>query len=129
MDTSEDDNCFLSKVYMATKDNDWKSRLGMVYSTNPDFEFVTEDEPEKETLEKNRQKLRVFIEKKNRGGKTATVVKGFVGTEEDGKELTRLLKTRCGVGGSWKDGEIIIQGELKEKVTALLLKEGYTQTK
>lgn len=114
---------------MGAKDNDWKARLGMVYSTNPDFQFETDEEDEPETLDKNQQKLRVFIEKKNRGGKTATVVKGFVGKEDDCKDLVKLLKTKCGVGGSCKDGEIIIQGEIKEKVIELLKKEGYTQTK
>lgn len=114
---------------MGAKDNDWKARLGMVYSTNPDFQFETDEEDEPETLDKNQQKLRVFIEKKNRGGKTATVVKGFVGKEDDSKDLAKLLKTKCGVGGSCKDGEIIIQGEIKEKVIELLKKEGYTQTK
>lgn len=114
---------------MGAKDNGWKARLGMVYSTNPDFQFETDEEDEPETLAKNQQKLRVFIEKKNRGGKTATVVKGFVGKEDDCKDLAKLLKTKCGVGGSCKDGEIIIQGEIKEKVIELLKKEGYTQTK
>lgn len=114
---------------MGAKDNDWKARLGMVYSTNPDFNFETEEEEEEETLDKNKQQLRVCIEKKNRGGKTATVVKGFVGTESDRKELAKLLKTKCGVGGASKDGEIIIQGEIKEKVIEILKKEGYTNTK
>lgn len=109
--------------------NDWKKRLGMVYSTNPDFHFETEEETEQETLPKQQQKLRVSIEKKNRGGKTATIVKGFVGKEEDLKELGKILKTKCGVGGSAKEGEIIIQGELKQKITDILIKEGYSQTK
>lgn len=111
------------------KNNDWKDRLNVVYSTNPDFHYETEEESQQETLPKDKQNLRVFIEKKNRGGKTATVVKGFVGGEEDLKTLAKLLKTRCGVGGAAKESEIIIQGELKEKVTELLKKEGYTRTK
>lgn len=114
------------------KKNDWKDRLNIVYSTNPDFAYETEGEEgeeEPETLEKEKQNLRVFIEKKNRGGKTATVVKGFAGTEEDLKELAKLLKTRCGVGGAAKDGEIIIQGELRDKVVELLKKEGYVRTR
>ena len=81
------------------KNNDWKDRLGMVYSTNPDFNFDSETE-EQETLPKNQQKLRVNIEKNGRGGKTVTLVKGFVGTEADMKDLGKLLKTKCGVGGS-----------------------------
>lgn len=111
------------------KNNDWKDRLNVVYSTNPDFRYETEEDNEQETLSKDKQNLRVFIEKKNRGGKTATVVKGFIGSEDDLKALAKLLKTRCGVGGAAKDGEVIIQGELKEKVTELLKKEGYTRTK
>ena len=101
--------------------NDWKKRLGMVYSTNPDFQFETENVVEQETLPKQQQKLRISIEKKNRGGKVATIVKGFIGSENDLKEL--------GVGGSAKEGELIIQGEFKQKIIDILIKEGYTQTK
>lgn len=111
------------------KNNDWKDRLNIVYSTNPDFAYQTENEDEQETIEKEKQNLRVSIEKKNRGGKTATVVKGFTGSEADLKDLAKLLKTRCGVGGAAKDGEIIIQGDLREKVVELLKKEGYVRTK
>ena len=100
----------------------------MVYSTNPDFSY-TFDEEETETQPKQQQKLRVQIEKHNRGGKTATVIRGFSGTDNDLKELAKWLKTRCGVGGSAKDGEIIIQGELREKIIELLQKDGYTQTR
>jgi translation initiation factor 1 len=84
---------------------------------------------ENETLPKQQQKLRVSIEKNYRGGKTVTLVKNFVGTEDDLKELGKLLKTKCGVGGSCKDGEVLVQGDFKEKVIELLKKEGYTQTK
>jgi translation initiation factor 1 len=111
------------------KKNDWKDRLNVVYSTNPDFHYETEDAPEDETLPKQQQRLRVSIEKKGRGGKTVTVVTGFVGSEEDLKELGRMLKSKCGVGGSSKDGEILIQGELKQRVIDLLKAEGYSQTK
>ena len=111
------------------KKNDWKERLNIVYSTNPDFSYDTAEEEEQETLPKNTQKLRVRIEKNHRGGKTVTIVSGFVGTEADLKELGKLLKTKCGVGGSAKDGELLVQGEFKEKVVELLKKEGYTQTK
>lgn len=114
---------------MKLKDNDWKSRLGMVYSTNPDFAFETEEAPEEETLPKSQQRLRVAIEKKNRGGKTVTVVKGFVGTDSDLKDLGKLLKTKCGVGGAVKDGEILIQGEWRERLVALLKQEGYSDAK
>ena len=94
------------------KNNDWKERLNIVYSTNPDFNYQTEDEEEIETPEKKNQKLRVSIEKKGRGGKTVTLITGFTGREDDLKELGRTLKTKCGVGGSAKDGEIIIQGAM-----------------
>ena len=109
--------------------NDWKSRLNVVYSTNPDFQYTTDEKEEIETLPKQQQKLRVSIEKNHRGGKTVTLVKNFVGTDDDLKELARLLKTRCGVGGSAKDGEIIIQGDFKPRVIEILKQEGYTQTK
>ena len=111
------------------KTNDWKDRLNVVYSTNPEFRYEREEEIEEETLPKNQQKLRVSIEKKGRGGKTVTVVSGFTGTEDDLKELGRLLKSKCGVGGSAKDGEILIQGDLKPRVVELLKSEGYSQTK
>ena len=80
-------------------------------------------------MPKQQQKLRVSIEKNHRGGKTVTLIKNFIGTDEDIKELGKQLKTKCGVGGSVKDGEILIQGEFKEKIIELLKKEGYTQTK
>ena len=111
------------------KKNDWKERLNIVYSTNPDFSYDVGDEVEEETLPKNQQKLRVRIEKNHRGGKTVTIVSGFVGGEADLKELGKMLKTKCGVGGSVKDGELLVQGEFKEKVVELLKKDGYTQTK
>lgn len=114
---------------MAARDNDWKARLGMVYSTNPDFVFDTGETEETDTLPKAEQKLHVAIERKGRGGKTVTVVKGFEGREDDLKALGRLLKTKCGVGGAVKDGEILIQGEWRERVAALLRAEGYTRTK
>ncbi|MDY3267178.1 MAG: translation initiation factor [Phocaeicola sp.] len=111
------------------KNNDWKDRLNIVYSTNPDFKYETDEEENTETLDKKQQKLRVSIEKKGRGGKTVTLITGFVGNDNDLKELGKLLKTRCGVGGSAKDGEIIIQGEFKQRIIDILKAEGYTQTK
>lgn len=113
---------------MAKKDNDWKSRLGMVYSTYPDYVYEA-DSTETETLPKQQQKLRVRIEKNHRGGKVVTIVSGFVGSDDDLKELGRFLKTKCGVGGSQKDGELLVQGDFKEKVVQLLKSDGYTQTK
>lgn len=111
------------------KNNDWKDLLNIVYSTNPNFSYETIEEEANETLLKNQQKLRVSIEKKGRGGKTVTLVKGFVGTDNDLKALSKLLKTKCGVGGSVKDTEIIIQGDFKQRLVDLLKAEGYTQTK
>ena len=109
--------------------NDWKDRLGVVYSTNADFQFTTDDMEEPETLPKHQQRLRVSIEKNGRGGKVVTIVKGFVGSADDMKSLGKYLKTKCGVGGSAKDDEIIIQGNLKEKIIALLKADGYSNTK
>ena len=111
------------------KSNDWKDRLNVVYSTNPDINYECIEEEQAETLPKNQQKLRVGIEKKGRGGKTVTIIKGFIGSEEDLKDLGKLLKTKCGVGGSAKEGEIIIQGDFKQRIIELLKAEGYTQTK
>ncbi len=105
--------------------NDWKERLGMVFSTNPDFEYTTTQEEEATTLAPAEQDLRVWLDRKHRGGKTVTLVKGFVGTEADLAELGRMLKSKCGVGGSAKDGEIIIQGDHRDRVVDLLTKAGY----
>lgn len=110
------------------KNNDWKDRLNIVYSTNPDFSYEKIEE-EVDTLPKNKQKLRVSIEKKGRGGKTVTIIKGFIGNDEDLKELSKLLKIKCGVGGSTKDGDIIIQGDFKQRIIDLLRTDGYTQIK
>lgn len=106
-------------------DNDWKSRLGVVFSTNPDFHYQTNEEPEAETLEPSKQKLVVKIDRKGRAGKQVTLVTGFVGNEDDLKELGKMLKVKCGVGGSAKDGEIVIQGDFRDRVTELLKSAGY----
>lgn len=111
------------------KKNDWKERLNVVYSTNPDFSYETEDTQEPETLKPAQQKLRVQLDRKNRGGKVVTLITGFTGTEDDLKDLGKFLKTKCGVGGAAKDGEIIIQGDFKLRILELLIKEGYTQSK
>lgn len=112
-----------------TKNNDWKDRLNVVYSTNPDFRYETHDEEEASTLPPSQQKLRVQLDRKNRGGKVVTLVTGFTGSDDDLKELGRLLKSKCGVGGTAKDREIIVQGDFKQKVLDLLKQAGYTQTK
>ncbi len=106
-------------------ENDWKSRLGVVYSTNPDYQYTTEEAPRQETLPPGKQRLVVSIDRRNRGGKQVTLVSGFKGSEEDLKELGRTLKTRLGVGGSAKDGEITIQGDFRDKVVSLLQEAGY----
>ena len=109
--------------------SDWKARLGVVYSTNPDFNYDNGEAEEVATLPKQQQKLRVWRDTHGRGGKVATVVRGFVGSEADLDELSKLLKRKIGVGGSAKDGEIIIQGENRDRVHNILLAEGYSQTK
>ena len=106
-------------------ENDWKSRLGVVYSTNPDFQYQTEGEQEAETLPPAKQRLIVGIDRRNRGGKQVTLVSGFVGKADDLKELGRALKTKLGVGGSAKDGEITIQGDFRDKVVSILQAMGY----
>ncbi|MBD3580982.1 translation initiation factor [Flavobacterium selenitireducens] len=97
---------------------------GFVFSTNKDFEFDA-DESTDETPEAGKQRLEAHLDKKNRGGKVATVIKGFEGSEDDLKALGKLLKTKCGVGGAAKDGEIIIQGNFRDKVMEILKAEGY----
>jgi translation initiation factor 1 len=102
-----------------------KNRIDVVYSTNPNFNFDHEEELEEETLDPGNQLLYVSIDRKQRGGKEVTLVEGFVGTDDDLKDLGKLLKSKCGVGGTAKDGEIIIQGKFKDKVAELLEAEGY----
>ncbi len=103
--------------------------MNVVYSTNPDYNYEMNEEEEQTTLPSAQQRLRVQLDRKNRGGKVVTLVTGFVGTDNDLKELGKLLKSKCGVGGSAKDGEIIVQGDFKQRVIELLKSEGYTQTK
>lgn len=106
-------------------ENDWKQRLGVVYSTNPDFKYEKESVMEEETLAPEKQKLTVSIDRRCRAGKQVTLVSGFVGSDSDLKELGKTLKVKCGVGGTAKDGEITIQGDLRDKVTELLCAMGY----
>ncbi len=106
-------------------DNDWKARLGVVYSTNPDFKYETSQEEEATTLPPAKQRLIVGIDRRNRSGKQVTLITGFVGTADDLKELGRVLKTKLGVGGSAKDGEITIQGDFRDKVVSILQGLGY----
>jgi translation initiation factor 1 (eIF-1/SUI1) len=106
-------------------ENDWKARLGVVYSTNPNFQYQTEGNVEEETLPPAKQRLIVGIDRRNRGGKQVTLVSGFVGKADDLKELGRALKTKLGVGGSAKDGEITVQGDFRDKVVSILQQMGY----
>ncbi len=106
-------------------DNDWKARLGMVYSTDPNYRFATQEEPEVELLPPAQQQLRVWLDRKQRAGKVVTLVRGFVGPDDALQELARLLKTRCGVGGTAKAGEIVIQGDHRDRVVEILTEKGY----
>lgn len=106
-----------------------KKRVGVVYSTSPDFEYDDVQEAEAETLPRQQQPLRLNMERAGRGGKTVTLVKGFVGSEADLNALCKLLKQKCGVGGAAKEGEIIIQGDHRQRLLEILKKEGYTGTR
>ena len=109
---------------MAKKINDLSDLGGFVFSTNKDFDFDT-GSSSAETLPPEKQHLEAHLDKKNRGGKIATVIKGFQGSDDDLKTLAKMLKTKCGVGGASKDGEIIIQGNFRDKVMQILSDEGY----
>lgn len=106
-----------------------KNRKGIVYSTNPDYEYDYFEDETQETLPPQQQNLRVLIDRKQRKGKEVTLVTGFVGSSDDLKDLGKFLKSKCGVGGSAKDGEIIIQGNHRDKVLQLLIAEGYKAKK
>ena len=120
---SEDVISLFFKLFSMAKSK--KERINVVYSTNPNFSYQEEEEDVQDTLPNNQQKLYVSIDKKQRAGKEVTLIEGFVGLEEDLKELGKVLKTKCGVGGSVKDGEIIIQGNFRDKIIELLKKDGY----
>ena len=109
--------------------NDWKKRLDIVYSTNPDYHYQKEDEESEATLPKEKQLLRVSLDKRNRKGKAVTLVTGFRGSEEELQELGKLLKMRCVAGGSAKQSEIIVQGVHRTKGLDILQKEGYAKSR
>ncbi len=109
--------------------NDWKKRLNIVYSTNPDYHYNEDGDDVVETQPKDKQMLRISLDKRNRKGKAVTLITGFVGSEDDLQSLGKMLKTKCGVGGSAKDGEIIVQGDNRQKVLEILQKEGYAKSR
>lgn len=102
-----------------------KNYTGVVYSTNPDFSYQSEETTPQATLSPFQQKLVVQLDKKQRNGKQVTLITGFVGTEDDLNALGKTLKTKCGVGGSAKEGEIIIQGDHRQRVVVYLTQAGY----
>ena len=104
---------------------DWKERLGVVYSTNPDFDFQKDENESSDTPPPAKQNLRVQLDKKQRKGKSVTLITGFNGSEDDLGALAKLLKTKCGVGGTAKNGEILIQGDFCNKVLEILQQLGY----
>ncbi|QNR84421.1 translation initiation factor [Pedobacter riviphilus] len=109
---------------MKPKKNSLSDLGGIMYSTNPEFEYE-EEVDNTVTSPNNQQDLRVMLDKKNRGGKAVTLITGFKGRTEDLEVLGKMLKTKCGVGGSVKDGEIMIQGDVRDKVMGILQKDGY----
>ncbi len=109
--------------------NNTKTFNSFVYSTDPNFKLEDDQQEEEETLLPEEQKVKIRLEKKHRGGKTVTLIENFVGTNEDKEELGKKLKTSCGTGGSVKDGEILVQGDNREKVLQWLLKNGYKNSK
>lgn len=119
--------CLINEMNM--KKNDWKDRLGVLYSTNPDFQYETNEVEEEETLPKEKQALRIALDKKGRGGKVVTLITGFRGTNDDLAALGKELKVKCGVGGSAKEGKIILQGDFRQKALELLQKAGYTKSR
>jgi translation initiation factor 1 len=112
-----------------SKKNDWKTREGVVYSTNSEFNYEHSQREEQPTLPPAQQLLRVMLDKSGRAGKQVTLITGFVGTFADLEALTKLLKAKCGVGGSCKEGDMLIQGDVRDKVVAILTKEGYKARK
>lgn len=104
---------------------DWKDRLGVVFSTNPDFNFENSSDGQDENISPSEQLLYVSLDRKKRKGKAVTLIEGFKGSEDALKDLAKQLKQKCGVGGSAKDGEILVQGDFRDKIARILEQEGY----
>lgn len=102
-----------------------KNRNGFVYSTNPDFKIDNNEAEENKTLPPEKQNLRIELDRRNRAGKSVTLITGFIGTNDALESLAKMLKTKCGVGGSAKDGEILLQGDFRKKAGEILQKENY----
>ncbi len=102
-----------------------KNKKNIVYSTNPDYQFEYDEDTVEDTVPNNQQTLRVLLDKKQRKGKVVTLIEGFKGSSDDLKELGKTLKSKCGGGGSAKDGEILIQGDHRDKIMDLLKADGY----
>jgi translation initiation factor 1 len=120
---------FCPLTLFAKSMTDWKDKLKFAYSTNPDYKPEEDETQQTKTLDPNKQDIRVWLEKKNRGGKVVSIISGFIGSDDDLKELGKILKTRCGVGGTAKDGEIIIQGDFRDRIIGILLDLGYKKVK
>jgi translation initiation factor 1 len=114
---------------MKPKKNSLSDLGGIMYSTDPTFQYTPDEEPASEKLSNNQQDLRITLDRKNRGGKAVTLITGFKGTNEALEKLGKTLKTKCGVGGAAKDGEILIQGDFRDKILEILHKEGFKAKK
>ena len=120
---------FCPKIHHRMSKNKKPDQLGFVFSTNPDFQFQPEEHEQVDDLPNNQQLLKIWLDRKQRKGKDVTLITGFSGSEESLETLAKALKTKCGVGGSTKDGEILLQGDHRDKVLAFLLERGYSKAK